>query len=112
LPLDTYASFVLSEGPRLYLKSAALVRIARRLGFPWNLAAALWIVPFPIRDWFYDLIARNRYRLFGKREQCVVLQSDDVRFLSGRSRPAKAEPRCTSSHADAHRSTARASSGG
>src|SRR6187200_628624 len=89
LPADSYSSFVLSEGSRLYLRSAAVVRIARRLGFPWNLAAALWIVPRPIRDWAYDLIARNRYRLFGRRDECVVLQpGEGVRLLS--SEPGRA----------------------
>jgi predicted DCC family thiol-disulfide oxidoreductase YuxK len=50
----------------------AVLRIARRLPFPWPLAYALIVVPRPVRDWFYDLIARHRYRWFGKRDHCML----------------------------------------
>ena len=83
LPTESYSSFVLSEGSRSYTKSAALIRIVTALGFPWSLAGVMWVIPRPIRDWFYDLVARNRYRLFGTRQQCVVLdQTDGTRLLS------------------------------
>jgi predicted DCC family thiol-disulfide oxidoreductase YuxK len=89
LPTKTYTSFILCEGSRHYAKSAAFVRVVARLGFPWNLVAALWVVPRPVRDWLYDLVAKNRYRLFGKREHCIVLDpTDGARLLSTHSRGA------------------------
>lgn len=84
LPTDSFSTFVLTEGPKLYTHSSAVVRIARQLPFPWKLAAGLWLVPRPIRDWGYRLIAANRYRLFGQRDQCVLLTADHAaRLLQG-----------------------------
>jgi predicted DCC family thiol-disulfide oxidoreductase YuxK len=65
-------SIVVLEGERVYLESDAALRILYRLGGAWRLAHALWIVPRPLRDWIYRLVARNRYRLFGRREQCMI----------------------------------------
>jgi predicted DCC family thiol-disulfide oxidoreductase YuxK len=83
LPTHSFDTFILSEGGRLYVRSTAYVRIAARLGFPWNLAVIIWVVPRPLRDWLYDKIAQNRYRMFGKREKCIVLTPDyESRLLS------------------------------
>jgi predicted DCC family thiol-disulfide oxidoreductase YuxK len=38
----------------------------------WKLLLIARIVPAPIRDWFYKIFARNRYRLFGRKEQCII----------------------------------------
>jgi predicted DCC family thiol-disulfide oxidoreductase YuxK len=65
-------SIVLVEDGRLWTQSTAALRIARRLRFPWPLAYAMIVVPRPVRDWIYNLVARNRYRWFGKRETCMV----------------------------------------
>jgi predicted DCC family thiol-disulfide oxidoreductase YuxK len=65
-------SIVLIQGGRAYTQSAAALRIARRLRFPWPLLYALILVPSFFRDWLYDLIARNRYRWFGRREVCMT----------------------------------------
>ncbi|WP_298715046.1 thiol-disulfide oxidoreductase DCC family protein [Chitinophaga sp.] len=65
-------SFVLIEGGKPYLKSTAALRVARGLGFPWNLLWAFMIVPAFIRNAVYDRIARNRYRWFGKMDACMV----------------------------------------
>jgi predicted DCC family thiol-disulfide oxidoreductase YuxK len=65
-------SVILIEHGRAYVRSAAALRIARRLRFPWPLAYGLIAVPRPLRDWFYDVVARNRYRWFGKRDVCLV----------------------------------------
>ena len=63
---------VLIDDGRAFFRSSAALRIARRLRFPWPLLYVLVVVPRPIRDWVYDLIARNRYRWFGQRDQCLV----------------------------------------
>jgi predicted DCC family thiol-disulfide oxidoreductase YuxK len=65
-------SLVLIEDGNVFTRSDAALRIARRLGFPWQLAYALVVVPKFLRDWVYDLVARHRYRWFGRREACVV----------------------------------------
>ena len=69
-------SFVLVEDGRVFMRSDAACRIARRLGFPWNLAYPLMVLPRPLRDWAYDIVARNRYRWFGTRETCRVPTPD------------------------------------
>lgn len=51
----------------LRVKSAAVVALLKRLGFFWRLlGAALWIIPRPVRDFGYDLVAKVRHRLFAK----------------------------------------------
>ena len=70
LEIDQLDSVVLVEGTAAYTRSTAALRIARRLAFPWFVAAILLILPTGIRDFFYKLVARNRYRWFGRRESC------------------------------------------
>ena len=65
-------SVVVLEGGRTYLESDAALHILCRLGGVWRLAYALRIVPKPLRDGVYRLVARHRYRIFGRREQCMV----------------------------------------
>ena len=65
-------SVVLVENGRVWTRSAAALRIARGLSFPWPLAYVFIVIPRPLRDWIYNLVARNRYRWFGKRDVCMV----------------------------------------
>jgi predicted DCC family thiol-disulfide oxidoreductase YuxK len=66
---------------RILVRSAAALRLARYLGGGWRLLAALWIVPRPARDFVYDLVARNRHRVLGRR-RCVAPTADTQhRFL-------------------------------
>ena len=65
-------TIVLVESGRCYTRSTAALRIARGLRFPWPMAYLLIIIPVGWRDALYDLIARNRYRWFGQRQQCRV----------------------------------------
>jgi predicted DCC family thiol-disulfide oxidoreductase YuxK len=55
-----------------YARSAAALRIASYLGGIHSLANVLRIIPPRIRDVFYKLFAKNRYRLFGKKEACPI----------------------------------------
>ena len=55
-----------------YIKSDAVIRISKSLGFPYNLISIFKIVPRSIRDIFYDFIARNRYKFFGKVNKCLI----------------------------------------
>ncbi|MFC3748508.1 thiol-disulfide oxidoreductase DCC family protein [Paenibacillus sp. GCM10012306] len=67
--LDTV---VLVENGRYYTESAAALRIARGLRFPWPLAYVFILVPRSLRDILYRYVARNRYRWFGRDEQCLL----------------------------------------
>jgi predicted DCC family thiol-disulfide oxidoreductase YuxK len=69
---------VLVRGDRAFTRSAAAIEIASRLDMPWNLLAVFQAVPEPLRDMIYDLIAQNRYQLFGKKEECM-LPSEELR---------------------------------
>lgn len=71
-------SVVLIENGRYYLKSSAALRICRDLSGLWRLIYILIIVPKPIRDFCYDILARNRYKWFGKKDHCKV-PSPEVR---------------------------------
>ena len=53
-------------------KSTAALKIAYHLGFPISLMSVFFIVPAFIRNWVYDVIAKNRYKLFGKKEACMI----------------------------------------
>jgi len=72
LPTDEHRSLVLVEGDRYYTRSSAALRIARRLGGLWPLLYAFIVVPRFLRDAAYDVVARNRYHWFGKRDTCRV----------------------------------------
>ena len=53
-------------------KSTAAIRIARHLGLPYALLSVFYIIPPFIRNWFYDYIAKNRYKWYGKRDACMI----------------------------------------
>lgn len=80
-------SVVLIEGGRHFLRTDAALRIAKRLGFPWSLFSVFLVVPRFLRDPIYRLIARYRYRWFGKRANCMVpTPSMRARFLDANER--------------------------
>lgn len=67
---------------RVFVRSDAALHVARYLAGPWKLALAGYVIPRPIRDYFYDQFAKRRYGWFGKYGSCP-LPSPDVqeRFL-------------------------------
>lgn len=65
-------TMVLVEGGRAGIRSTAALRMLARLGWPWKVMAMFLIVPRVVRDAVYRLIARNRYRLFGRVEACAL----------------------------------------
>jgi predicted DCC family thiol-disulfide oxidoreductase YuxK len=66
------STIVFIENGRVYQKSSAVLRIARYLSGAWPLVAVFVAVPSVIRDAVYDLVARNRYRWWGRTEECPV----------------------------------------
>jgi predicted DCC family thiol-disulfide oxidoreductase YuxK len=64
------------------VRSTAAIRMARRLGLPWSLAAAALVVPAGLRDVAYRIVARNRVRWFGARDTCrIPTEAEASRFL-------------------------------
>lgn len=72
LPLQSFNSFVLIEGGKVYTSSTAGLRLYKHLPWYWQWTQLFWIIPPFLRNAVYDLIARNRYRWFGRKEQCLV----------------------------------------
>lgn len=67
------STIVLVENDRLYTRTSATVRMLRAMGGVWSLLGSLlWLIPKPLRDLGYRLIARNRYRLAGRVEACSL----------------------------------------
>lgn len=71
-PLDGDNSVVVLDGGRFYLKSDALIQLARALRAPWSWGAVLRFLPRAWRDRAYDHLARNRYNIFGRYDSCMV----------------------------------------
>lgn len=70
ISVDRVDTFLLIRDGDALVRSDAAIAIAADLGCPWSALAALRLVPRPVRDWAYSLVARNRYRWFGKRATC------------------------------------------
>jgi predicted DCC family thiol-disulfide oxidoreductase YuxK len=69
---DDLSTVVLLEGNKLYYQSTAVLKILKQLGGAWVLLYGFIIIPKPVRDFFYNLIAKNRYKLFGRQDACMV----------------------------------------
>lgn len=65
-------SIVFFKNQQFYTKSTAVIYILQSLGYPYKLSVVLLIVPKFIRNWVYDIVARNRYKWFGKRAACLL----------------------------------------
>jgi predicted DCC family thiol-disulfide oxidoreductase YuxK len=68
-PTDPSSILVIEEG-KARKDSDAVIAIYEGLGLPWRLMSLFRIIPAFVRDPIYLLVARNRYRLFGKRDTC------------------------------------------
>ncbi|WP_026612866.1 thiol-disulfide oxidoreductase DCC family protein [Ensifer aridi] len=77
--LDTteFESNILIENGVAWFKSDASIRTLSGLGLPWSLAALLRVMPRHFRDPIYDLVAKNRYRIAGRRQTCYVPTSEE-----------------------------------
>ena len=57
---------------RVFVRSDAALKVVAYLGGFWKIFLAAYVIPKPLRDYFYDLFARNRYRVFGKYDTCML----------------------------------------
>jgi predicted DCC family thiol-disulfide oxidoreductase YuxK len=76
--LDT---FVLIADDKLYTKSTAALLVSKEIKSPVKLIYPLIIFPKFLRDLFYDLIAKHRYKIFGRRDVCYIPSNNANKFL-------------------------------
>ena len=82
LNTDDFDSFVLIVNDKQYTKSTAALMISKNLKSIVKLLYPLIILPEAFRDFFYNLIAKNRYKLFGKRDVCrIPTENEKKKFL-------------------------------
>ncbi|OJF98723.1 thiol-disulfide oxidoreductase DCC family protein [Pararhizobium antarcticum] len=82
LETRNYETNILIEHGCAFFKSEGAIRMAAGLGYPFKLSPALRILPRRLRDALYDLVARNRYRIAGRRDRCYVPTAEHTsRFL-------------------------------
>lgn len=74
-------SVILIKSETVFFKSNVVFEIAHMLPYPWKIAVFLKIIPKKIRDKLYDMIAKNRYRWFGKRETCRIPTTEEMEFF-------------------------------
>jgi len=61
-----------ADHARIFSRSSAALFVAGELGWPWKVAVLMRVVPMAILDRIYDVVARTRYRLFGRFEHCLT----------------------------------------
>jgi predicted DCC family thiol-disulfide oxidoreductase YuxK len=80
---DALETFVLIDADGAATRSTAVLRMLRELGTPWRWLYPLRFLPRPLRDALYGVVARNRYRWFGRRDDCLVPTAElRSRFLA------------------------------
>ncbi|CAM4066739.1 thiol-disulfide oxidoreductase DCC family protein [Lederbergia lenta] len=79
----TMDSMILIENGKVYDKSSAVLRICKNLSGLWKYMYIFVIIPLPIRDLIYNIVAKNRYKWFGKKDTCILPNHEiRKRFLS------------------------------
>jgi predicted DCC family thiol-disulfide oxidoreductase YuxK len=72
IPTESLQSIVLIDGDKYYQRSNAVLEVSKHLGGAWPLLYVFKIIPRFLRDAVYNFIANNRYRWFGKQDQCMI----------------------------------------
>lgn len=72
LPTQNFDSFLFLENGKLYSQSTAALKVAQKLSSFWKLLYAGMLIPKPFRDFIYAWVAKNRYRWFGKKVNCMI----------------------------------------
>jgi predicted DCC family thiol-disulfide oxidoreductase YuxK len=82
LPANDMESFIFIENGTAYKQSTAALKVCRHMSYLWPLCYGFIIVPKLIRDGIYNWIARNRYKWFGVRQECMIPTPElKARFL-------------------------------
>ena len=72
LSVNALSTVILIDNGKVYTQSSAALRICKYLDGGWKLFYGLMIIPKFIRDFFYNIIARNRYKWYGKKDTCMI----------------------------------------
>lgn len=84
-------SIVLVDAQGVHTRSAAALRIAKGVGFPYSMLGIGVLLPRPLRDGLYAFVARRRYRWFGRRDSCMVPTPEHApRFIDSDESEARA----------------------
>ena len=67
---EELTTVVFLQGDQVHVKSSAALRVCAMLDFPFNTLAVFLLLPVPVRDWAYMIVARYRYAVFGKMDSC------------------------------------------
>eukprot|EP00930_Biecheleria_cincta_P053610 TRINITY_DN39202_c0_g1_i1.p2 TRINITY_DN39202_c0_g1~~TRINITY_DN39202_c0_g1_i1.p2 ORF type:complete len:181 (+),score=22.63 TRINITY_DN39202_c0_g1_i1:10-552(+) len=79
---EAMTTVVVIQGSEVFVRSSAALRVLAVMDQPWRTLAAFHFIPVPVRDYLYSVVGRNRYALFGKKEQCMSPSGDfKKRFL-------------------------------
>lgn len=82
LPINDLNTFVLIIDDKYYIKSTAGLLVLKELGGFWKLFYVFILIPRPLRDFVYNKIAKYRYKIFGKRNTCMIPTTElNDRFL-------------------------------
>ncbi|WP_246943799.1 thiol-disulfide oxidoreductase DCC family protein [Bacillus pinisoli] len=69
---EMFETMIFQKSNKVYFRSNAALAICQTLGGRFSIFNVFYIIPKRLRDFFYNIIAKNRYKWFGKREQCMV----------------------------------------
>jgi predicted DCC family thiol-disulfide oxidoreductase YuxK len=69
---ENYETNILLKDGCAYFKADGSIRMAQGLGFPWSLAVAARVLPARLREALYDIVARNRFAIFGRSDVCYA----------------------------------------
>lgn len=82
LPSEDFDSFILLENNQIYQRSTAALKVAKQLSWPLKAMYVFIIIPPFIRNFVYNFIAKNRYKWFGKKNECWLPTPDlKAKFL-------------------------------
>jgi len=77
LSTSDFDTFIFLDGKNYYFKSTAALKIAKQLPGFWKILFLFIILPKPIRDFIYDLVAKNRYKIFGRKDVCRIPNEEE-----------------------------------
>jgi predicted DCC family thiol-disulfide oxidoreductase YuxK len=76
LSTKDFNSFIFISGDKYFIKSSAVLHVLKELGIVWILFYIFIVIPRPIRDFMYSIIAKTRYTIFGKQNTCFIPSPD------------------------------------
>lgn len=83
MKMDDFDTFIFIEKGVAYTRSTGILKEIRYFRGLWRFLYVFIVIPRPIRDFFYNIVARNRYRWFGKKNECWLPTPElKMRFLS------------------------------